>query len=164
MTRHTWIAVSLLLLAPAAARAEERTARNGLYVELGGNAGIWSLNYERFVGDDVALRVGGGYTSVSDTAGTSVSLLTFPLTASWLGLRSGSHALELGGGVVFASASVSSSSAGLKAFGNGVIGTAILGYRLAPLTGGFNLRVAFTPLFGSGGFFAWGGVALGAVF
>jgi hypothetical protein len=164
MMRHAWIAVTLLLLAPAVASAQERTARNGLYVELGGNAGIWSLNYERFVSDDVSLRVGGGYTSVSDSLGTSVSLLTFPLTASWLGLRSGSHALEIGAGVVFASASVSSNSAGVEAFGSGVVGTAILGYRLAPLTGGFNLRVAFTPLFGNGGFFAWGGVALGGVF
>jgi len=162
--RRAWIAAGLLLLAPLAARAQERTARNGLYVELGGNAGIWSLNYERFVTDDVSLRVGGGYTRVSDFLGTSVSLATFPLTASWLGVRSGSHALELGAGVVFASASVSSTSAGVRAFGSGVVGTAILGYRLAPLTGGFNLRVAFTPLFGNGGFYAWGGVALGAVF
>ena len=62
--RHAWIAVTLLLLAPAAASAQERTARNGLYVELGGNAGVWSLNYERFVTDDVSLRIGGSKVSV----------------------------------------------------------------------------------------------------
>lgn len=162
--RHSWIAVSLLLLAPVAAGAQERTARNGLYVELGGSAGAWSLNYERFVTDDVSLRVGGSYMSVTDSLRTSVSLATFPLTASYLGLRSGSHAFELGAGVVFASASISSTSAGVEAFGSGVIGTAIVGYRLAPPAGGFNLRIAFTPLFGSGGFFAWGGLALGGLF
>jgi len=162
--RHAWIAVALILLAPAAASAQERTARNGLYVELGGNGGVWSLNYERFVTDDVSLRVGGSYTSISDSLGTSVSLLTFPLTASWLGLRSGNHALEVGAGVVFASATVSTSSFGAEAFGSGVIGTGILGYRYAPLDGGFNLRIAFTPLFGEGGFFASGGVALGGLF
>ncbi|HET6922982.1 MAG TPA: hypothetical protein VFI16_07535 [Anaeromyxobacteraceae bacterium] len=162
--RNSWIAVGLLLLAPVAASAQERTARNGLYVELGGSAGIWSLNYERFVTDDVSLRVGGSYTSVTDSFSTSVSLATFPLTASYLGVRSGSHALELGAGVVFASASVSTTSVGVEAFGSGVIGTAILGYRLAPLDGGFNLRVAVTPLFGEGGFFFWGGVALGGLF
>jgi len=162
--RHSWMAVALLLLAPVLASAEERTARNGLYVELGGNGGVWSLNYERFVTDDVSLRAGGSYMSVSDSLGTSVSLLTFPLTVSWLGLRSGSHALEIGAGVVFASATVSTSSFGAEAFGSGVIGTGILGYRLAPLDGGFTLRLAFTPLFGEGGFFASGGLALGGMF
>ena len=162
--RRAWIAASLLLLAPAAASAQERTARNGLYVELGGSAALWSVNYERFVTDDVSLRIGAGYTSVTDSLGTSVSLTTFPLTASWLGVRSGSHALELGAGVVFASASISSNSAGVEAFGSGMIGTAIVGYRLAPPAGGFNLRVAFTPLFSGNGVFAWGGLAVGGLF
>ncbi len=162
--QRAWIATSLLLLAPALARAQERTARNGLYVELGGSAAIWSVNYERFVSDDVSLRIGAGYTSVTDSLGTSVSLTTFPLTASFLGVRSGSHALELGAGVVFASASISSNSAGLKAFGSGTIGTAIVGYRLAPPAGGFNLRIAYTPLFSGSGYFSWVGLAVGGLF
>ncbi len=162
--RHARIAVALILLAPAAASAQERTARNGLYVELGGNGGVWSLNYERFLTDDLSLRIGGSYTSITDTAGTSVTLATFPLTASWLGLRSGGHALELGAGVVFASATLSTGNFGAEAFGSAAIGTAIVGYRYAPLDGGFTLRLAFTPLFGNGQIFASAGLAVGGLF
>ena len=125
---------------------------------------MWSLNYERFLTDDVSLRIGGSYFAVHDYAGTSVSLATFPLTASWLGLRAGNHALEIGGGAVFASATVSTGSFGAKAFGSGVVGTGILGYRYAPLDGGFTLRLAFTPLFGNGELLASAGLALGGAF
>lgn len=162
--RTTFIAVAALLFAPAAASAQERTARNGIYVELGGNGGLWSLNYERFLGDDVSLRIGGSYMAATDTAGTTVSLATFPLTASWLGLRSGSHALEVGAGATFASASLSTSSFAAKAFATGVIPTAILGYRLAPLDGGFTLRAAFTPLFSTSEVVPLFGLALGGLF
>ena len=162
--RQACIAATLLVLAPAVASAEERTARNGLYAELGGNGGIWSANYERFLTDDLSLRIGASYVSVTDSLGTNATLATFPLTASWLGMRSGSHALEVGAGVVFASASISTGTFGAKAFGSAVIGTGILGYRYAPLNGGFTLRLAFTPLFGNGEVFASVGLALGAVF
>lgn len=162
--RRALIAASVLLLAPAAGSAEERTARNGLYAELGGNGGVWSANYERFITDDLSLRIGASYLRVMDTPGTSVSLATFPLTASWLGVRSGNHALEIGAGAVFASASVSTGAFGAEAFGSAVIGTAILGYRYAPLAGGFTLRLAFTPLFGGGEVFLSAGLALGGLF
>ena len=162
--RRARIALALLLLGPAAASAQERTARNGLYGELGGNGGVWSLNYERFVTDDLSLRLGGGYVNVRDTLGRPVSLMTFPLTVSWLGLRSGNHGLEIGGGVVFASATVSTGSFGARAFGSRAILTGILGYRYAPLDGGFTLRMAFTPLIGNGDFYASGGLALGGLF
>lgn len=153
----------------------ERTARNGLFVELGGNAIIYSLNYERFVTDNAAIRAGFGWIGVTasatdgystDTASASFTMI--PLTASYLGLRSGNHALELGGGavIVTVSGSVSNDASGAEAFGSasGVVGTGIVGWRYAPLNGGFNFRVAYTPVIGSEGLYNWFGVAAGAVF
>jgi hypothetical protein len=155
-----------------AARAQgERTARNGLYVELGGAGAFYSLNYERFVHDDVSLRFGASHVSFRETstgtwpaAGKS-SLTLVPLTASYLGLRSGSHALELGGGAVIANiAGDGSTDFDVFGSGSGVVGTGILGYRLAPLGAGFCFRVAYTPFVARGGLFDWFGVALGGLF
>jgi hypothetical protein len=156
-----------------AARAQgERTARNGLYVEVGGPGTFYSLNYERFVHDDVSLRLGGSYVRFTGTSTDATwfavgesSLTLIPLTASYLGLRSGSHALELGGGAVIASIG-GDGTTDFDVFGSasGVVGTGILGYRLAPLGGGFNFRVAYTPFFADGRVFEWFGVALGGLF
>ncbi len=38
----------------------ERTASNGIGIELLGSAGAFSVSYERFVGDRVSLRLGLG--------------------------------------------------------------------------------------------------------
>jgi hypothetical protein len=186
MSRFAWTVVIALVLSPAAVLAQyappsaapgvdgPRNAVNGLYLELGGAAAVYSVNYERFLQDDFALRVGFGYLSVSggasdgsSTTTATVSMLTIPVTASFVGLRSGSHALELGGGAVIARFSgTASNSSGSEAFGSasGVVGTAIVGYRYAPLNGGMNFRIAYTPMFGEGGLFNWGGVAIGTVF
>jgi hypothetical protein len=163
-----------LLAAPVAGVAEvtptppsaERQARNTLYVELLGSGGVYSLNYERFVSPEVALRVGAGYVSVSGadaTTSQSVTLFTLPVTVSYTGWRSGGHAFELGAGVLYASASAKASGSGTSAFasGSGIGATAIAGYRYAPPEGGFNFRAAFTPIAGKGGFQAWFGLMFG---
>jgi hypothetical protein len=183
--RYAVALISILTLAPAAVLAQSapppakplqpaengpRTARNGLYVELGGAAAIYSVNYERFVEDDVALRIGFGYVGISATGGSStasVSMVTIPVTASYLGLRSGSHALELGGGAVyvrFSGSVTDSSSPGAFGTASGAVGTAIVGYRYAPVNGGFDFRAAYTPMFSSHRFDSWGGVSFGMLF
>jgi hypothetical protein len=172
-------ALAALALAPAALAAPKmmeepelgasRSARNSLYVELGGNAGLYSVNYERYVADQATLRLGGGYISVSSSAGAaeaSASLLLLPLTASWLGVSSGAHSLELGGGIVYAHVSAEADTEVDSSFAeaSGVLGTAILGYRFAPQAGGFLFRAGFTPLFGEGGFLPWFGISAGVGF
>ncbi len=150
-----------LALAPVESRAQERTAKNTFYVELLGNGLVYSVNYERFVGNDVAFRLGAGYISANDS-GFYGSLFALPVTASYLGVRSGNHALELGGGAVVAS--YSGGKVKVIDSDTGVAGTAIVGYRYAPTSGGFTFRVAFTPVFGAGGFLPWGGAAVGMLF
>jgi hypothetical protein len=164
------VALCSLALSPGGAHAEPaREANNSLYLELGGSGAVYSLNYERFVHRDVSLRAGFGYVSLKGaeinggTVTRDIALLTIPVTASWVGMGSGNHRLELGGGAVFADITGETSSDGADAFGSdsGVVGTAILGYRYVRPGGGFTLRAAFTPLFGEGGFQPWAGVAFG---
>ena len=138
-----------------------RPAPNSIYVE-GLGAGIWySFNYERRVIDDLGVRAGFSYISygakvTSPNGGTTsagVTLLNFPITASYLGIRSGKHALELGGGVTIthASGTVTSGSLGASGSGIGAFGNAIVGYRLHPVgRAGFNFRIGAMALVGRG--------------
>ncbi len=153
----------------------ERTAMNSVYLELGGNAAWYSLNYERFMMDDAAVRVGLMFMtfSVSASSGTSTatgsgSWLAAPLTVSYLGIGSPNHKLELGAGAVmmyFSASGASSFNAVANANGFIVAPTAIVGYRYVPVDGGFNFKAGFTPLFISAGgkstFLPWGGISVG---
>ncbi|HEU4562792.1 MAG TPA: hypothetical protein VFS20_33490 [Longimicrobium sp.] len=147
-------AVAMLwTVAPLYAQTEAAGARNAVYVELLGNGGVYSLNFDRRVGQEAALRIGVGAWSADDLFlgnEASSSLVTLPVTASWLpGTANGRP--ELGGGMLlgrrtrdepFDGGSTSSTFASL---------TAILGYRYQPASGGWMFRVAFTPFWGFGG-------------
>jgi hypothetical protein len=150
--------LALLALSGSAA-AVERTAKNAVYAEGLGAGLAYSLNYERLVIDDLAVRVGASYLSVSasasangQTASASSSWMTFPLTASYIGVASGKHALELGGGATLVYASGSASTIGASASGSGTsaMGNLMVGYRLHPADGGFQFRVGLAALIGQG--------------
>lgn len=177
------VAVGCMFVASGGARAEEqdvvqakheRTAMNSINLELGGNALLYSLNYERFLGDEMSVRVGAMFMSVSATAssGTStasanVSWFSAPLTMSYLGIGSPNHKLELGAGAVLMYLSANGSTFDWSGSAKGflVAPTAIVGYRYVPTDGGFNFRAGFTPLFISAGgkstFLPWAGIAAG---
>lgn len=127
-------------------------ARNAVYVELLGNGGLFSLNYDRRVGGEAALRIGAGAWSTDDLFlgdEATTGLVTLPVTASWLP-GTGNGRPELGGGVLlgrrtrdepFSDGSTASTFASL---------TAIVGYRYQPAARGWMFRVAFTPFWGFG--------------
>lgn len=182
------VCLGFIFTAARAARAEEqevvaeskheRTAMNSIYLELGGSGPLYSLNYERFLGDELSVRLGLMFMSVSVTAtsGTStasanVTWFDVPLTMSYLGIGGPNHKLELGAGAVmmyFSGKGASTFNAVASANGFVLAPTAIVGYRYVPTDGGFNFRAGFTPLFISAGgqstFFPWGGVAAGYSF
>src|SRR5581483_11615358 len=117
-------------------------------------------NYERVIDDLVALRAGFAYFSASASAGdgttTSSASSTYvfvPVTASYLGIRSGKHVLELGAGATMLFLSGSANAAGVSSSAGGVVpfGTATIGYRLHPVDhAGFQFRIGFNALFGQG--------------
>jgi hypothetical protein len=112
------------------------------------------------VADEVAVRAGFSYMSFGasvssggQTSSASASIMTFPITASYVGVRSGKHALELGGGTTLMSASGSASGIGASSSGSGfgALGNAMVGYRIHPVDGaGFNFRVGAMALMGKG--------------
>ena len=162
-------AAVLVGLVPLDAAAQsKRTAFNTIFVELGGNALLYSLNYERITAQDIGLRIGFSYVSLTATAGSASSSETavgIPITASYLGLGSGSSKFELGGGILFERFSGASSSGFGDEIKVGVfvpMATFIAGYRYVPVNGGFNFKVGFTPVYHPDvGLFPWGGMSFG---
>jgi len=164
--------------------SEERTAMNTVYAEGLGAGGMYSVNYERLVFNDLGIHVGFSYWSVSASASgggsTSTvggSFFAIPITASYLGISSGAHTLELGGGITIWNISASGSNGGFVGSASGFmpVGTLIAGYRYQPRAGGFNFRVGASPLFGKGlglnannpsafGVLPWGYLSLGWTF
>ncbi len=137
----------------------ERTALNSVYGEVLGPGLVYSVNYERLVINDLGMRFGFSYmsfsASASSSSGTSkanAALLMFPVTASYLGLSSGSHTLELGGGTTIIYASGSANGMGVDVSESGMmgLGNMLIGYRIHPVNGGFQFRVGFCGLFGNG--------------
>jgi hypothetical protein len=117
-------------------------------------------NYERMVLDDLGVRAGFGYWSVGATAsmdgqtmGASASYFSIPVTASYIGVRSRKHSLELGGGATLIHASGSGSGFGVSSSGSAMtaFGTTMVGYRLQPVdNAGFMFRVGAMALVGKG--------------
>jgi hypothetical protein len=166
---------------PVTAVAPRKPAPNSVYAEGLGAGLAYSLNYERMVIDDLGVRVGFSYLSMSATAGSasaSSSFLSFPITASYIGIRKGKHSLELGAGATLTRASGSGSSFGMTASGSGMsaLGTAMVGYRIHPVDrAGFHFRIGLMALAGKGlgldtsdpaafGVLPWGYISMGAAF
>jgi hypothetical protein len=169
---------------PASADSDH-PAPNSVYAEGLGPAIAYSINYERLVVDQVGIRVGFSYLSLSANANASAqsssasaTYLFFPITASYIGLRSGKHSLELGGGATLLYLSGSANAAGVSASGAGIVpfGILMVGYRFHPVDhAGFQFRIGFNALIGEGlglqnpdpsklGFIPWPYLSLGASF
>jgi hypothetical protein len=160
-------------------------APNSVYAEGLGAGLLYSINYERLVTEDIGVRAGFGYWSVSSsassggtTATSSASALTIPITVSYLGVRGRKSALEVGGGLTVLHLSGSSSGFGVSSNGSdtSALGVAMIGYRLHPVDGaGFQFRVGGMVLGAKGlgfsatnpdsfGFLPWLYLSLGASF
>ena len=118
----------------------EPVPRNAFYVELGGNALIYSLNVDRLVTRHVSLR--GGVMLLPDLFSGQGGLVTAaPLSINYL-IGTGGHYVEAGLGLVLG---VGSRSGGEIDFVDGASPTMTLGYRY--LRGHRILRAGFTPVF-----------------
>jgi hypothetical protein len=162
-------------------------APNSIFAEGLGAGLAYSINYERLVLDELAVRVGFSYLSVgasaTDSSGStttaSATFVSFPITASYLGIRSGKHALELGGGTTLTYTSASAGTLGVSsASGSGLtpFGVLMVGYRLHPVDhAGFQFRIGAMALAAKGlgfsstnpdsfGVLPWAYMSMGASF
>lgn len=158
---------------PAKSKGDEgRRAKNLVYLELLGNGGLYSVNYERMLTDDLSARLGFSYLTFGASAssggeGGSVrgTLVTAPVMLNYT-VGGKNHRAEIGAGATLVYMSASASGSGVSSSGEGVaaLGTGVVGYRYSPADGGFVFRAGFTPLVGKGGFLPWGGMSFGGTF
>lgn len=160
------LALALALSAAGTAAAQDTAgptvASNTFFVELGGNALAYSLNYERFFTPKLGVRVGGMYLQADDDAGESVNVGLFPVMATYL-LGPGNSHFEIGGGLGLATAGVEDIDIGNDRAST-VYGTATFGYRYQKPEGGVMFRAGFTPIVASGNIIPWVGVGVGYAF
>ncbi len=121
-----------------------QSSRNNVLLEILGNGGVYSINYERFVLDDVISRIGIGAWNDFSVSGGKKSLITIPVLTSGL-IGSRKSKLEVGFGFLVGRQKFTSS------FGRSLNWTApiadatgVVGYRYQPFDGGLMLRAGIS--------------------
>lgn len=151
--------LALVFVLPAQAQeGEPPLPKNSLYLELGGNALAYSINYDRIVADAVSVRAGIGFFSTDLDEGGSSSIAGIPIMANYL-LGKGNSRLELGAGILIVTGSFD--VAGASESGAGVAGTGTFAYRFQKPEGGVFFKAGFTPILTGGSFIPWFGVSIG---
>jgi len=120
--------------------------KNQVYLELGGSGLTYSINYERLVSENFALRGGIGITpGLLFIDGT---LFTIPVSGSYL-IGGDFSKLELGLGANYiTSTDIDFFSLPLGSFSL-IAFDGIIGYRGGNPNGGFIFRIAFNPMYSS---------------
>ncbi|HET7229834.1 MAG TPA: hypothetical protein VFJ16_07525 [Longimicrobium sp.] len=170
-TTFALAAVAALTAGTAAAQTATPTpepvagpvAKNTFYVELLGNAAVYSLNYERFFTPQLGIRVGGMFLRGEDDSGDEATIGIFPVMATYL-LGEGNSHFETGLGVGILTASANIDEIDEDFSGSDLYATATLGYRYQKPTGGVIFRAGFTPAYASGTFIPWVGASVGYAF
>jgi hypothetical protein len=123
-------------------------AKNSLYVELGGNAGLYSLNYDRILYQKNAFKAVGrvGISAFPQRFFDQLApVLPLELTAL---IGKGNHHLETGIGVAPLLHHVNHREENtlVTKLELGAFTTGRIGYRYQKSTGGFLFRAAFIPI------------------
>jgi hypothetical protein len=172
---HTWVVVMPLLGVVSDASAQQAQTprrRNAAYVELLGNGGLYSVNYERAV-RVVKLRIGIASWTAGDLFGGDLdtNMFTVPLTVHVV-TGGGDNHLEMGAGVLVGRQTRQSRFVGGRSTSFASL-VGVLGYRHQRAEGRFVFRAGFTPFIGFGqeddaypdrGFLPSVGISFGAAF
>jgi hypothetical protein len=149
---------------------DQSTMRNLVFVEVGGNGLLCTVNYDRRLTEHFAVRIGvgrlpeGAYPFPGEQPAMAGGPVTgIPMLVSFVSGES-RHRLELGVGVtIFHVGSGGPGRSGMAAHYVSVP-TAFIGYRFVPREGGFTYRFGFTPLLGSRAVLPWAGLSFGYLF
>ena len=137
--------------------ATTTAARNSVFLEIGGNALLYSINYDRKISEHISLRTGvAGIPRISVISPT----LSSPNMINYT-IGRGDERLEIGIGFT---AAITRTYVGEKddtVTRAGVAPTAALGYRYQPVEDGWFIRGSFTPVFSGEGPLAWVGFSIG---
>jgi len=146
------IALVSMVAIPTAAPAQDRP-QNTVFLEMLGNGGIISINFDRKVSENLSLRAGTGSWGSEGTSwdGREIEtrVTTFPLLVNYLG-GSGNRRLELGAGVLFGRKTRERSFSEPDESYSFTSLTGVVGYRYQPSRRGMMFRVGATPFVGLG--------------
>lgn len=147
---------SFCLLGSQNAHAQVYAKKNTIYLELGGNAALYSFNYDRLLANNISARAGIGIFSIEDDLGISVDITAVPVTVNYI-VGKDRNNFELGLGILYVSGNLDIGTVS----SSGVLGTAVLGYRHQKPEGGVFYKASVTPIFGQGEFLFWVGAGIG---
>jgi len=149
---------------------EGKEATNTVYLELGGAAGLWSLNYDCTIwkiGESCKLNGRAGLGMLSEFNGAGFPDLLLPISSNFL-LGKNKHRIETGLGVTLFNWSLRDSE---KASGftrkTELLQHLNLGYRFQKVDGGIMFRISYTPIIHNDGkqrFEHWMGFSIGKTF
>ena len=153
--------------------AQSVDLKHAVYAELGGTAGIWSVNYDLMALNinnfKIGARVGCGFLS-EGYVGSTVDV-HIPLTINFMYALKENHHIELGLGTQIASYEIRRvQTATDKSFvrKTEALGNYTLGYRFQSPDGGFMFRAFYSPFFYQDGIYFryehWGGLSVGYAF
>jgi len=139
------------------------TANNSIYLELGGNAAAYSVNYERNFEREWGLRMGLGAFKLDNRVEFAVPMMVNKYWGNSTSGYTSNHKLETGLGLVYFTADGKS-----RIFNdihrNTLAATASIGYRYLPKEKGLTFKVAFTPIVTNSYLLPWIGFSIGTTF
>lgn len=145
--------VILMIIPVFGLQAQDEYAKNAVYLELAGNGGLYSLNYERALSPKFLIRVGfASWEPGFLIMGGEKSITTIPLMVNSLFGQS-HHKIEGGLGVMLGSEKFTGDNSFLSTPDSkenifALTGTA--GYRYQKPSGGIIFRSAITPFINMG--------------
>ncbi len=161
------IASIVVLTSPGISQS---VSRNAVYAEILGAGVFYSVNYERFISDDVTVRMGVSSFSLRSNSGKDHSnIVIVPIVANYL-LGHGNSRVEIGAGIDYVSDHGISLGDISRSYSqhssSGIIFIGSFGYRYQPSDGGMHFRLFATPFLSpyTGKFAMWLGSSVGVCF
>ncbi|MBI1939226.1 MAG: hypothetical protein HYS25_14045 [Ignavibacteriales bacterium] len=149
-----YVIIFILLFCSVSGAQKKRD--NNIFFELFGNAGAYSLNYDRVVYSDFSVRL-GGMVLPTDTK----PIVSIPLILNYRFYVGGNY-IETGLGTTFFSSPLNFGKLGEKT-AQGEIMTGVVSYCIQS-EGGINTRISFTPFYYNEKVILFGGFSFGYSF
>jgi hypothetical protein len=164
------VLLSLLLGHTYAQSETTPLCKSSVYLEVGGVAGLWSLNYDwelREINENLQLLGRAGLGMYSEFNGAGFSDVIIPVSSMFLWGKS-THRVEVGGGITYYNWTLRDV---LMQDGfsrkTDLLGHLIIGYRFQKLECGLMFRVTYTPIIitdSNKPFEHWAGGSIGYTF
>jgi hypothetical protein len=140
---------------------DPKYSRNAVYLELGGQGVLYTINYDYRFTTFFAARVGFTHYTIPQFFFADLTITAFPIMGEFL-LFGENHFLELGVGLM---PTIGESSFHFfSSTKSGVVGIANIAYRYQPVDGGLLFRASMPFFVTDNGAKVWGGVSFGYAF